>query len=376
LSNLGNALRWLGRTKQAEQAHRRAVKVDPDYVQAFYNLGLVLYDQGRLDEAVALFDQVLEKRPDMQEVRWDRALAYLMAGDLRRGFREYEHRFQLPDLEERVFRQPRWEGESFQDKTLLLFAEQGYGDTIQFARFVPQVKALGGRVVLECQPELAGLMRSAGADEVVAKGDALPEFDLQAPLLSAPYLLGTDWDTLPADCPYLSPPEVPESERLAPPRPPGTKLMAGICWAGKPSQKNDRNRTMGLAPLARLAAVPGVRLVSLQKGPRAKDLDELGMRPLVLDPTNRLRDFSDTARLMQQLDVVVTVCTSVAHLAGALGVRTWVLLSGVADWRWLKEREDSPWYPTARLFRQQRLGEWGPPVNAAARELAALAGSR
>ncbi|MFW5837267.1 MAG: tetratricopeptide repeat protein [Desulfovibrionaceae bacterium] len=372
-SNLGNALRWLGRLEEAEAAHRRALETDPGYAQAQYNLALVLYDQGRLNEALDLFERAIAARPQMKEIHWDRALAWLMAGDLKRGFEGYEHRFDLPDLEERHFRQPRWDGASFAGKTLLLYSEQGYGDTIQFARFVPLVKARGGRVVLECQAELTRLMQSCGADEVIAKEDPPPDFDLQAPLLSTPHLLGVDWDTLPAERSYLSPSDPPPGKRLLLRRPPGTRFMVGVCWAGKPSQKNDRHRSMGLAPMLRLAAIPGVRLVSLQKGPRARELDAQGARPLVMDPTPRLNDFSDTARLLGQLDLVVTVCTSVAHLAGALGVPVWILLTKVADWRWLLDQEDSPWYPDARLFRQSVLDDWEAPMDRVEQELRLMA---
>jgi hypothetical protein len=259
-------------------------------------------------------------------------------------------------LTPRHFRQPMWNGESLGGKTILLYAEQGLGDTIQFVRYASIVKQHGGTVVVECQKPLVGLLEGCpGVDQLVAQGDDLPAFDVQAPLLSVPGILGTSVETIPARAPYLFAKAArvePWRERLID----GFKI--GIAWQGNPAFRGDPFRSIPLRCFAPLAEIPGVCLVSLQKGAGTEQLAEVRDLFPVIELGSRLDDFLDTAAVMGHLDLVITSDTAPAHLAGALGVPVWVALSFAPDWRWLLDRCDSPWYPTMRLFRQRELGNW------------------
>jgi tetratricopeptide (TPR) repeat protein/glycosyltransferase involved in cell wall biosynthesis len=362
-SNLGVALRNQDELGEALASFRRAVAVKPDYADGYRNLGVVLGDLGALDEALASYWRAVEEKSDYADAYFGAALALLLKGDLEQGFSHYEWRWKCPQFAsaDRRFVQPCWDGGPLNGRTILLHAEQGLGDTLQFVRYAPLVAARGGRVVVECQAELAPLLQGlGGASQVVARGEPLPLFDLHAPLLSLPHLLGTTLETVPAEAPYL---------RAAPDRADAwaeyldraveaTGLRVGLVWAGNPDHKGDRHRSMSLGALAPLARVPGVQFVALQKGAGAAQAEAPpdGMTLTNLGPL--LADFADTAAVLEQLDLVITVDTSVAHLAGALGRPVWVLLAFAPDWRWLRQRDDSPWYPTARLFRQERHGDW------------------
>ncbi len=330
-TNLGNTLRRMGRLKEAVMCHRKAVQLDRCFQDGYYHLGLVLQDLGKLDEAIRLFDHCLKKRPDNVKINWDRSLALLASGDFIKGFEAYEYRWKRDDIRERHFRQPEWDGSPLNGRRILLYPEQGFGDTINFVRYVKVVADMGGKVILESQPELVSLFETLeGVHAVVSRKDKLPEFDVQAALMSVPRILRQDIKDIPSYCPYIYPPmgsgfplHVPE----------GTLLKVGIAWAGKPSHKNDRNRSVGIEPFLSLAAVPGVSVYSLQKGPESKQKDEKACGVIVRDLAAGCEDFADTAKMMQQLDLVVTVDTAVAHLAGALNVPVWVIIPYNPDWR-------------------------------------------
>jgi tetratricopeptide (TPR) repeat protein len=338
-SNLGNALRALGRHAEAEACHRQALALDADHVEARYNLGLVLKDQGLFEEGIACLTEAVRRKADYVDAHWDLALALLMRGDLRQGFSEYEWRWQLPENPPRGFYKPAWNGGPLEDRSILLHAEQGMGDSIQFARYVALVAARGGQVILECQKPLVPLFKNlAGAGRVIARDDdtPLPDFELHAPLLSLPRIFATDLETIPQSGAYLAA----EAARTA-------KfddlldregLHIGIAWAGKPSHRNDRNRSAGLAPFIDLFGAAGAAFHSLQVGPRAADITDLGCAGLLRDHAPRLADFADTAALVSRLDLVISVDTSVCHLAGALGTPCWVVLPFTPDWRWLTAR--------------------------------------
>jgi Tfp pilus assembly protein PilF len=361
-SNMGNILRHLGRQAEAAECLRRSVALRPDSADSWRNLGLVLRDLGELEEAIACFDRADALRPNHTDTIWDRAYAYLLKGDLAAGFAGYEVRWGLAEAKPRGFSQPQWRGEDLAGRTLLVYAEQGFGDTIQFARYLPRLAGKGGRVVAECQPELMELLAGIpGVERFVAKGDALPDFDLQCPLVSLPHILGTVLETVPAEIPYLS---VAPSDGQRIETAPGISARIGLAWGGSPTHKNDRNRSIPFEHFLRLAERPDTMLYSLQKGGRTEVLQSMACAALIRNLAPRIESFADTARFVEQLDLVVTCDTSVAHLAGALGKPVWVLLPFAPDWRWLRERTDSPWYPTMRLFRQTAPGDWAEVFDA------------
>jgi Tfp pilus assembly protein PilF len=357
-SNLGNALRELGRLEDAETALKQAVALAPGNMSFLYNLGLGLRDCRKHAEALRLLEAVAAARPDDKEVLWDLALSRLGQGDYAGGFAGYEARLGLARNVPRAFAGPRWSGgEDIAGKTVLLHSEQGFGDALQFARFVPLVAAKGCRIVLECLPEMKELFAALpGVVAVVDKHAPPPPYDLWAPMLSLPHLLGITGESLPAQVPYLLPPA---HRRLSVQRPPGTTLSVGLVWAGKTTP---RDRSWPLEQLLPLLEDPRVAFYSLQMGPRAADLRRLGLHRLVRDVSPHITSFADTATLMAQLDLVITIDTSAAHLAGALGRPVWVLLRYVSDWRWQDEPLDSPWYPTMRLFRQPHPDDFSSPV--------------
>ncbi|WP_448191864.1 tetratricopeptide repeat protein [Azospirillum sp. sgz301742] len=361
---LGYALEQMDRLPEAEAASRRAADLNPGLGEAWTNLGRVLNGQGRTAEALAAYAAAVRARPDNPKDHWNLALALLLNGHLAEGFAEYEWRWRYDGFPSprRSFAQPAWAGEPLAGKTILLHAEQGLGDAIQFARYVPEVARLGARVVLEAHAPLRRLLGGLDGVTVLATlGGPLPEFDVHCPLLSLPRLVGT----IPTDTPYLGAEAGAVAEwraRL------GDGLKVGLVWAGNPGHANDRNRSLPLGGLAPLLRTSGVRFFSLQKDPRPGDRDilaDLG----VIDLGPDLDDFADTAAALTALDLLVTVDTSVAHLAGALGRPVWLLLPFLPDWRWMMDRSDSPWYPTMRLFRQSRRGDWAPVVERVAEAL-------
>lgn len=368
-SNRGNALVTLGDLELALGDFDRALALQPDFAEVHYNRAIALQELRRLDEALAAYATALRLRPDYDEARWNEALALLLAGDWARGWTGYETRLRNGSVQVPAFTQPRWDGAlSLRDRTILLHAEQGLGDTLQFSRYATLVAARGARVILDAQPPLQSLLAGLdGVAQVVARGSPLPSFDLHAPLLSLPLAFGTTLDTVPARVPYLAanPRGVAEwSARLGP----RTRPRIGVAWSGSATHKNDSYRSAPLADMAPLAGLD-VELVSLQKEVRPRDAEAaraLGIRHF----GEELTDFSATAALAANLDLVISVDTSVVHLAGALGREVWVLLPfrGL-DWRWLLGRQDSPWYPTARLFRQDRHEAWAGMLHRVARAL-------
>jgi ADP-heptose:LPS heptosyltransferase len=294
-------------------------------------------------------------------------------GDFEHGWPEYEWRWRRPKSPPRRLPQPRWDGAPLAGKTLLVYMEQGLGDMLQFIRYAPLLKAQGANVLVECPAFLHPLLsRCPGIDRLLAEGSPLPEFDVHVPLLSLPHLLGTTLATIPAQVPYLYAGEE-RVQRWAEELRPLEGFKVGICWQGNRHHQWDHFRSFPVEHFAALAAVPGVRLVSLQKGPGAEQLRKLGGSFPVVELDSEkdasAAAFMDTAAIMKNLDLVVTVDTSIAHLAGGLGVPVWVALSAVSDWRWLLQREDSPWYPTLRLFRQRALGDWDGVFGRMAAEL-------
>jgi FkbM family methyltransferase len=355
LSNLANLLRELGRLSEAEELHRRALKLKPEDPRVIYNAALVPRDDHRPAEAQAMYERTLAIDPKNAECLWDHALIRLQQGDYAGGFPEYETRWGLDRSKPRSYSLPRWQGEPLKGRSLFLHDEQGFGDVLMFARFIPEVRRRGaGRIVLECQPELMRLMAlTPGVDAVVRRGAPAPDCDLVVPLLSLPGLLGATLENLPRQVPYLQAPA------LELPLPRDSRLKLGMVWAGK---QTPRDRSIPLVDLLPVLGDPRYAPYSFQLGPRAADLKSVGADAMVLDLGPRLFDFAETAAALKQIDVLVTIDTAVAHLAGALGITTYMLLLYTSDWRWFDEGESSPWYPSMRLFRQRKPNRWDEPL--------------
>ena len=373
-NNLGNVLKELGLLDEAAQCFQRALDLRPGLADAHSNLGNVLLAQGRVDQAAEAYERAIALNPDYAEARNNLALIQLQRGDFERGWEGYEWRWKLKVAvaPRRDFPQPEWRGEQLSGARVLVHAEQGFGDAIQFCRYVPLVAQRGAKVILEVQPELKRLMAGlAGVHELVTLGEALPPFDYHIPLMSLPRVFGTRLDTVPADVPYLrAPPDLVQAwrDKLS-----GiTGLRVGLAWAGSPQHMNDRNRSLALSTLAPLAAVSGATYMALQKGPSAAQAatPPAGMRLVELG--TELGDFADTAAVIANVDLVIAVDTAVAHLAGALGKPVWLLLPFAGEWRWLLDRSDSPWYPSMRLFRQPRPGAWGEVLERVVQELGTM----
>jgi tetratricopeptide (TPR) repeat protein len=363
-NNLGVALVDLGRPEEAIAHYRRVLVLQPDRAELHYNLGAALQRQGRCTEALASYGRALALRRDYAQAHLNRALALLRSGELEEGWQEYEWRFAV-NRYDRKFGAPLWSGEPLAGRRILIHAEQGLGDTLQFVRYVPIVAECGGKVILEVpRPLLRLACTVAGVSEIIAAGDLLPGFDCHCPLLSLPRVFKTNLATIPAAVPYLHvPPEASAgwAQRIGPA--PG--LQVGIVWAGTAVGAID------LRLLQPLWEVSGISWFSLQVGDRAGDSSSLGGIEIV-DLSPWLVDFAETAAAVCRLDLVISVDTSVAHLTGALARPIWLLLPHVAEWRWLIQREDSPWYPTARLFCQKSDGNWPGVASEIAAALAQL----
>lgn len=371
--NLGNALQAAGEATLALSSYDQALALQPGYLLAMANRCGPLKQLYRLDEAVASCNQALALDPEHADTYWNRGLALLLQGNLRQGFADYHWRWKRAAFApiKRNFHQPLWLGDTpVRGKTLLLHAEQGLGDSLQFVRYAQALADLGARVVLEAEPALFELFGTLlGVDQLVRQGQPLPAFDMHCPLLSLPLALGTELDSIPAPVPYLhADPERRAQwlERLGP----RTGLRVGLVWSGSPTHQDDHNRSISLAGL--LSHLPsGPQYVSLQKEVRPSDQAALQTQGL-LHFGPQLQSFSDTAAVCACLDLVISVDTSVAHLSGAMGQRTWVLLPYLPDWRWLMHRSDSPWYPSARLYRQTQARDWSAPLSQLALDLQTL----
>jgi Flp pilus assembly protein TadD len=368
-SNLGVALREKGKLDAAIDAHRTALKLNPNYADAWRNLGVALNAKGLFDEAMAAFARALEIKPDFADVHFNIGVLMLLRGNFRAGWPEYEWRWKL---QSQLTSQPvgagQWDGSQLHGQNILIYAEQGIGDTLQFVRYVPLVVERGGRVSVECQRELVPLLeKRVGIERIIAAGAQRPRFERHCALLSLPLVFSTDLGSLPAQAPYLkADPELVEKwkTKFGPAHGP----RVGLTWAGRPTHKNDRCRSIDLAQFAPLWRVKGVEFYSLQKGQSPGQAPPAGTK--WFDWTDDLHDFAQTAALVENLDLVVTVDTAVAHLAGAMGKPVWVLLPFVPDWRWLLDREDSPWYPAMRLFRQSAINDWASVIQRVAERLA------
>jgi tetratricopeptide (TPR) repeat protein len=361
LANRGVTLHEQRRFDEALASYDRALAARSDYAEAFVNRGVTLHELKRFDEALASYDRAIALRPDYAQAHFNEGVCRMLIGDFDRGWQKLEWGWETEQLRnaERAFSQPPWLGsDEIAGKTVLLHGVHGFGDTIQFCRYVPLVVERGARVILEVKEPLRELMGTLpGAAHIVSRGEPLPDFESHCPLLSLPLALGTRLATIPSQTPYLraSPQAVMDWNRRLGPR---HRPRIGLAWSGRPEHNNDHNRSMRLSTLLPPLAGFNATYVSLQPEVRADDAPLLQSRGDVLHFGEELKSYADTAALIANLDLVVSVDTSVAHLAGALAKPVWILLPFMPDWRWLLDRDDSPWYPTARLFRQDETRTW------------------
>jgi tetratricopeptide (TPR) repeat protein len=371
-SNLGNALRALKRFDEAIAAYRRAIELDPSFADAWANLGNTLQNTGDYQEAVPALRQAIALAPGNANARSGLGLILLLRGELAEGWYENEWRLRASEQKAPRFPQRPWQGENLNGKHIYVQAEQGLGDTIQFVRYFALLAERGCKITARVQPSLIRLMReSFPSITIMEEGSVPPPYDIDAALLSLPHLLKTRLETIPAHVPYLHPAEQTIwrwKERFAPLE----SLKVGVAWAGNPRQPNDFRRSLDASVFAPLFAVRGTYFASLQVGPRAADLAKLQNHKPAIDLSPDLTDFSEAAGAIAALDLVITVDTSIAHLAGALGKPVWVLLSWAADWRWMLDCEESRWYPTMRLFRQRKGQGWAEVLAGVAEQLNAV----
>jgi hypothetical protein len=371
-NNLASALLDKGRLDEAIDAFAKAISLNPTLAEVHNNLGVALAERGRLGEAIAAHRRAVALKPNLAKAHHRLGMALLTRGDFQEGWEEYEWRWKCEGvpLLLRNFPQPQWNGEPLDGRTILLHAEQGFGDAIKFVRYVPLVAQRGGKIVIVCFAELEKLFRAMpGNWQIVAPGRPFPAFDLHAPFMSLPRVLGTTLSNIPRNVPYLHADAEQVArwrQRLANLSP---RLNVGLAWAGKPAQQNDRNRSINLAKFTPLGQVTGVRFFSLQKGTPAAQAKTPPTQMELVDWTEELKDFADTAALIANLDLVISVDTAVAHLTGALGKPIWTLLSFAPGWHWLLDREDSPWYPSMQLFRQTSVGDWDTVIARVAEAL-------
>jgi hypothetical protein len=411
-SNRGNALKGLKRYEESVQSYDKAIELKPDYADAYMNRSVALHELRRLeealisaefaisfnaydaeafnnraltlqalkrlDEALASYDTALALKPDYAEAYWNKSLLFILMGRYLEGWELYEWRFNVRDLKDNyyTFPQPAWRGlKDIRGKKLLIYAEQGLGDVIQFCRYIPQIDILGAEIIFEVPKTLVSFISTLNSNlSVVEKGEPLPEFDAYCPVMSLPYVFKTTVQTIPAQIPYLFS-DKQKVENWQHKLGDKQKMRIGLVWSGSTTHKSDMHRSTGLKEMLPLIDLP-VEWHSLQKEYRLHDLEVIKQHPEIHQHQNELNDFSDTASLIECMDLVITVDTSVAHAAGAIGKPVWILLPFVPDYRWMLDREDSPWYPTAKLFRQPKMGDWMSMVETVRNELARVLNTR
>jgi Flp pilus assembly protein TadD len=372
--NLGAWCRGEGQLEEAVELYRRALAIKPSFVEVWCNLGVALKELGRLDEAIEALHRALALKPDSAEAHFNEGLLLLLKGDYRGGWPKHEYRWATEQRHaRRNFSQPLWLGETPLDgQTILIHAEQGLGDTLQFVRYVPLVVQKGAKVVLEVQPALKTLLAAnAPGIEVLSRGERLPAFDVHCPLFSLPRAFSTDLRSIPGSVPYLAAPAL-QRQKWSQLLPQFQRPRVGVVWFGNRQHRNDANRSIPPAAMQSFVDNSPVSLYCLQKDIVNPGDAALAASSRMIAMGERIHDFSDTAVICEQLDLVISVDTSVAHLSGALGRPLWLLLPAVPDWRWLMERDDTPWYPTARLFRQSSPRDWETVLRQVRRELASF----
>jgi len=371
LNNLGNSLRYLGRVQEADNAFQKAIELSPDYFNAYRNRGTLHAWTGRVDLAFKYYFEAMKLNPNDAELHRNLGVIHLYQGNFKEGWREYAHRWRCAEAIQHSYPQPKWTGQPLDGKTILLYCEQGLGDTIHFVRFAKELQDRGAKTILHVQPQLLALLQGfKGVDYLIPNSLRLDQhFDYHCSLLDVAQVLEIDATNIPANVPYI---HVSQQligywkgvlERALPP----AKKRVGIVWQGNPDHQADMFRSVPLDALVPLAELEGIQLISLQRGKGTEQLkawkgsQTIYCMPEDIDQSSGA--FMDTSAIMHHLDFVITSDTSIAHLGGALGRRTCVMLCYTPDWRWLQDRPDSPWYPTCKLFRQREIGDWKPVVS-------------
>ncbi len=380
-NNLGNVYLQQDQLETSAKCYQQALFLKPDHYEACNNLGNVFFHLGKLKEAEDCYEKVLSLNPDQDfcyRVYMHQGLLFLLSGRFKEGWEKYEFRYHLPEFKYLQKIHLKWDGSVMPGKTILVRYEQGFGDTIQFIRYLPLVKKRCGKLIFVCQRQLKSLFKAfPGIDQMLTKypeKEEELEYHSAISMMSLPGIFKTDHDNIPADIPYIFPDKNISSEfqkKIS-----SDKLNIGLVWSGNPKYKQDCKRSVPLSEFAPLAKISGINFHSLQVGNQAKEIRYSPDGMIIYDWHERLHDFADTAGLIANLDLVITVDTSVAHLAGAMGKPVWTLLPFVPDWRWLMNQEDTPWYPTMRLFRQPHHGKWKPVIEKVAEELALFSSSR
>ena len=366
--NLAMAYNLSGNDNEAENNFKEALKLDAFYPGAhlaYYNLGIFSEAKGNIFEALEHYDKSIELDKDFSDAHWNKSLILLLLGRYEEGWKEYEYRFKKKQpSDKRIFNKSKWDGSLLNGKKILVISEQGFGDNIQFIRYLPLIKEKGGEIILECKKEIEKLFNdSFEINRVIEKNlEVVPdvEFDVYIHLMDLPSIFNTNLINIPNKFPYLKADSglvINFKEKIN--KISNGKFKIGIIWSGNPNQENDKNRSASFDNFKLLKKIPGVVLFSLQKGEAAGQLDD----PDIIDLSNNIANFADTAAIIENMDLIVSVDTSVTHLAGAMGKQTWVLLAHKADWRWLIDRHDSPWYPSVKLFRQKNPGDWDNLLN-------------
>jgi Flp pilus assembly protein TadD len=364
--NGGIILGHEGDLLRALEAHKRAALLDPSFADAFNNAGFILWSLGRHQESFEFLTRAIGLNPNHDKAHYSRAEILLLWGDLEVGFKEYEWRWQHELMPPRSFEKPLWEGQPLQGKTLLLYEVDnfGHGDQLHFIRYAGLLKEMGAQVMVECSPEILPLFQEVPFIDVVFSrgGNTLPFYDYRLPFLSLPCAFKTNLTTIPFSSSYI---QAPSLQIPLPPHPqvPSPRLRVGLVWAGNPGHLNDKLRSMPLAALSPLFQHQDIAFYSVQHGEAASQIHKEGWTGKIVDLSPALVDFKATASLISQMDLVITVDTAVAHLCGSMGKPVWIFLCHPPEWRWLLDRSDSPWYKSARLFRQSTIGDWKGPVN-------------
>ena len=359
--NLGGALQKKGEIEAAIGCYQKALQINPCCADAYNNLGSLWKGKRRFDEALDCFRKAIGFNPDLAEAHWNLALQQLLQGNYEEGWKEYEWRSRIKGLEslQTKYEQPLWRGSDIKGRTILIHAEQGMGDTIQFIRYIPLVAQRGAKVIVEAQKELDRLFCGLeGVHDFIPRGNSLPMFDVHCPLLSLPLVFGTVLGTIPGKTPYITVDQALLEQWQHRIGAGHGRVRVGLAWSGNPRHEADKKRSASLDAFSRFAGLPDVTFFSLQKGIAAEETKNPPKGIKLFDLSEELHDFAETAALIANLDLIVSVDTAVAHLAGALGKTVWTLLPYTPDWRWMLNRDDSPWYPSMRLFRQPSEGDW------------------